>query len=122
MDLKTLQQRLRELILSSSGEKPAVGKRLSRTLKYFPIETTINFSDGSAGRYTVMEVVAQDQPGLLLNAKIATYGERVEDVFFISNRDGEPVTDPEQRDCLTQRIRAALDLTDVETTQKVASL
>jgi [protein-PII] uridylyltransferase len=51
--------------------------------------------------------MSPDRPGLLariggvflqfgihlLNAKIATLGERVEDIFFISDKHGQPLTD-----------------------------
>ena len=54
-----------------------------------------------------MEVVARDQPGLLhkvaicllehkitmINARIATFGERAEDVFFITDHNGHAISD-----------------------------
>ena len=57
---------------------------------------------------TVLEVISPDRPGLLAriarvfvefgirihNAKIATLGERVEDVFFITDQEGKPLSDP----------------------------
>ena len=69
-----------------------------------------------------MEVIAQDRPGLLLgvakallsckirlvNAKVGTFGERAEDIFFITDRDGGPVTNASQKTCITEQIRAAL--------------
>ncbi|MNT58413.1 Bifunctional uridylyltransferase/uridylyl-removing enzyme [compost metagenome] len=58
---------------------------------------------------TVLELSAPDRPGLLArigriflefdlslqNAKIATLGERVEDVFFITDADNHPLSDPQ---------------------------
>ncbi|BBM05111.1 hypothetical protein HAALTHF_01560n [Vreelandella aquamarina] len=37
-------------------------------------------------------------------AKIATLGERVEDVFFITTKAGEPLTDPERQQQLRERL------------------
>jgi [protein-PII] uridylyltransferase len=65
-----------------------------------------------------MEVVTSDRPGLLSkigqammlcgvrlqNAKIATLGERVEDIFFITDKDNQPLADPTQMECLQRRI------------------
>ncbi len=70
-----------------------------------------------------MEVIAQDQPGLLhnvarslrhqgiklLSAKISTFGERAEDVFFVQRHDHTPVTDEGVLDKLKSEICQALD-------------
>jgi [protein-PII] uridylyltransferase len=40
----------------------------------------------------------------LQNAKIATLGERVEDVFFITDADNQPLSDPE----LCRRLQEAI--------------
>lgn len=91
-------------------------------MKQFPIQTRVSF-DSTHGSNTAMEVIAQDQPGLLhrvarcllsckvrlVTAKIATFGERAEDIFFITDRDGNTVDDPSIRDCLSDRIHSALD-------------
>ncbi len=120
--LDALKTRLRTLIMNPRAEQEPRPVRLSRTMKHFPIETRVTFTDSPRGTHTVMEVVAQDQPGLLhrvarclwqckvrlVTAKIATLGERAEDVFFITDRDGNPVDDPQQRDCLQNRIHEAL--------------
>ena len=66
----------------------------------------------------MMEVIARDQPGLLhkvaaclrdhkitmINARIATFGERAEDVFFITNREGHPIKDTDRLDKLATAI------------------
>ena len=70
-----------------------------------------------------MEVVAQDQPGLLhnvalalkqhslklLSAKISTFGEKAEDVFFIQNHDQTPIINEKLLAILEQDIIQALD-------------
>ena len=119
-----LRGRLRDLIVNPDADHEPRPVKLSRTMKHFPIRTKVTISDSRSGGHTVMEVVAQDQPGLLhrvarclsdckvrlLTAKIATFGERAEDVFFITDRDGNPVTGQEQRRCLESRIHERLDI------------
>lgn len=65
-----------------------------------------------------MEVMAQDRPGLLyqvalalqhcranlVTAKISTYGERAEDIFFLTTHDRLPLTDSTQLNCLENEI------------------
>ena len=64
-----------------------------------------------------------DRPGLLArigkifldfnielqNAKITTLGERVEDVFFITNKDQNPIDDPDICQAIQEAIRKELD-------------
>jgi [protein-PII] uridylyltransferase len=40
----------------------------------------------------------------LQGAKIATYGERVEDIFFITDRDNRPLADEQRMSCLRSAI------------------
>jgi [protein-PII] uridylyltransferase len=96
---------------------------LPRQLKHFPIETSVNFSISPNGQTTVMEVVAQDRPGLLyqvglalaackvrlVTAKIATFGERAEDIFFVLTADRQLVNDPEIQKQLQSEIKQRLD-------------
>ena len=74
-------------------------------------------------RYTLMEVITADRPGLLAKvgrvfveqgillhkAKIATLGERVDDIFFITNIRHKPITEPGALEALSGAIRLALD-------------
>ena len=71
---------------------------------------------------TVMEVIAVDQPALLSNigiamndcgaslaeARIATFGERVEDYFYITDREGHPYSAPARQNELRKAIVEAL--------------
>ena len=130
--MQSLQVRLREIILA--GDNIATSQRsiVSRALKHFPIKASVTFNDHSK-RHTVMEVVAQNQSGLLhkvalillkykirlVNAKIATFGERVEDVFFITMRDGSLVTSKTIMSALSRDICKALDPKENKTKSKV---
>jgi [protein-PII] uridylyltransferase len=118
-----LKRELRKRIIHDPDPESDKVYRLPRKLKHFNIETRVDFSQST--NHTVMEVIALDQPGLLhrvsrcllyckvhlVTARIATFGERVEDVFFITDRDGNPVTDPEQLECLRNSILKALKIT-----------
>ena len=116
--LAQLQQTLRTQLLEPKAGRDPRGAPLARTLKHFPIETRVSFTPSHKGKLTIMEVVAQDRPGLLYQvalalrhcrvnlvaAKVSTYGERAEDVFFVNTRDGRPLTDAEQSKCLETEI------------------
>ena len=79
-----------------------------RKLKSFKIPTQISFSTDGKNNSTVMEVITMDRPGVLSRigaamelsgvqlqgAKISTYGERVEDVFYITTENGDGVDNP----------------------------
>lgn len=85
-----------------------IHRRTPRQLKHFAFPTEVTFSNDTVNQRTVMEVVTPDRPGLLArigqvllehrvrltNAKIATLGERVEDVFFITDEHGGQLRDP----------------------------
>ena len=81
-------------------EAPSAG-RLSRQVKHFPIKPKIEIRQDERGQRYILSFVAADRPGLLYRvasvlakhgvnletAKIATLGERAEDVFLISGGD-----------------------------------
>ncbi len=116
--LAALQKTLREQLLNPQPGRDPRGAYLPRTLKYFPIETKVSFSPSVNGQQTLMEVVAQDRTGLLyqvalalqhcrvnlVTAKISTYGERAEDIFFLTTYDRHPLGDVAQLKCLQTEI------------------
>lgn len=130
-----LEQRLRDLILSLKVDKAISRRNASRALKHFPIQPRVSFTFNNP-YYTAMEVVAQDQPGLLHNvalilqqhniklvsAKIATFGEKAEDIFFIQRHDQLPVKDAAVLGLLENDIVDALDRNQtVKLTKKAAN-
>ena len=100
-----------------------VTRRQPRQFKHFAIPTEVDFSNDERDHRTIVEVMTVDRPGLLSrvgqaliecgvrlhNARITTFGARVEDVFFITDKDNNPLADEEQYDCLRQNIVRYLD-------------
>jgi [protein-PII] uridylyltransferase len=129
--IKDIRAAMREQMIQPRPGRDVYHAHLPRTLKHFPIETRVSFSTAPSGQSTVMEVVAQDRPGLLyqvalalaacnvrlVTAKIATFGERAEDFFFILTRDGRLVEDPNLQAQLQAEITQRLD---PQTKQKAA--
>lgn len=117
-----LQQRLRRNIIEYDDRNFVSRNNASRALKHFPIKPSVSFLF-NASSYTTMEVVAQDQPGLLhkvarvlrdhnlilLSARVATFGERAEDIFYIRHGDHSPVVEQSILEQLEELICAALD-------------
>ncbi|NOZ10979.1 MAG: [protein-PII] uridylyltransferase [Gammaproteobacteria bacterium] len=123
--LSHIQEQLHQQILIPKAGKHPLQVNLPRALKQFPIPTRTQFSESANGLTTVLEVVAQDRPGLLhqvalallscklrvQTAKVSTYGERAEDIFFITDRDNRPIRDPQLRTCVEKEIAQRLGQT-----------
>jgi [protein-PII] uridylyltransferase len=95
-------------VLSAPDERIGpVNRRAPRQVRMFATATRVEFDLDEANRRTVMELVAGDRPGLLSTvgqvfgdlridletAKVMTIGERAEDVFYIVDERGEPLSD-----------------------------
>ena len=104
---------------------PRVPRTKSRRMKHFAIPTRIYFSLDEKNNRNIMEVSTADRPGILSrigmaldfcgvslqSAKIATYGARVEDVFFITDRNNRLIRDPIKFECLENSIKSSLEQT-----------
>ncbi len=96
--------------------------RIARKLKHFSqhVETELINSDDKP--YTTIEINCPDKPGVLAsigkvfaqhniqlqNARIATLGERVEDLFFVLDSNFKKITAPEEIDRLQNDIKQEL--------------
>lgn len=110
--------RVREALTRPGGEPIHVHRRETRQIRHFAVPTQIYFHDDPHQRYTTVELVATDRPGLLskvglaflrcnthlYNAKISTIGSRAEDIFFLTGSDHRPMASPAARRELTEAI------------------
>jgi len=119
-DSEVLKGRL-ALATSRGGYSP-VQRRLPRRLKHFSSQPVISFSCAADRQGTLMELECNDRPGLLSrlataiadsgvqvhDARIATFGERVEDTFLLSDSDNN-LLDEETIESLTRAIEEHLN-------------
>jgi [protein-PII] uridylyltransferase len=110
----------------STAEVSKANQRITRSLRSFLSPTEITFVEDKARNLTIMELSSPDRPGLLARvgqtlddnavtiqaAKIQTLGERVEDVFFLTDQTGNRLNDDAICDVLRSALCKALD-TDV---------
>lgn len=118
-----LQQRLQRALTQSSGVQPSK-RGMSRHQKHFQMAPQISFH--AAGDRTQLALVGADRPGLLAavaqvmlhaevrvhDARIATFGERVEDFFQLTDRHNAPLGATQQErllQALLERIGPARD-------------
>lgn len=116
-DVNAIDRRLRDA-LSGALERIRPARRAQpRHLKHFRIAPGIGFDDSADGRYTVLSLVCTDRPGLLADiahalrtrhirvhdARIATFGERAEDVFRVSDTGNQALNTADR-----EALRAAL--------------
>lgn len=118
-------QELRQSLARPDQFPVLVKRRLPRQLKHFDVRTQVNLSNDLVHQRTIVEVVTLDRPGLLArigrifmehgvnlqNARIATLGERAEDVFFLTDASQQPLSDPELCERLCAALREQLDQT-----------
>ena len=109
--------------LSLPHNFPKKGKIIQkRQLKSFLIPTQVLFENDKKNNRTIMEIITIDRPGILSHigaamercgvklqgAKIATFGERVEDIFYLQNYENKVISDPLKFECLEKSIMEAL--------------
>jgi [protein-PII] uridylyltransferase len=94
---------------------PAKGR-----LKAFAIEPEVTINNQWSNRYTVVEVTGLDRPGLLYeltttlsklnlnitSAHVATFGERVVDVFYVTDLLGAQITAPTRQAAIKRPLLA----------------
>ena len=99
-----------------------VTRREPRQLKHFDRPTLVDFSQDSQHQRTNMRLLTRDRPGILSkvgqafvncdvhlhNARIATLGADVEDIFIITDQQNRPITDEVQQEKIRACVKAHL--------------
>ncbi|MEO8443622.1 MAG: HD domain-containing protein, partial [Gammaproteobacteria bacterium] len=115
-------RRLEQAITAGEEKALRVTRRPPRQVRMFSTPTHVSFAADETNDRTVMEIVAGDRPGLLCQvgqvlrshrvgiqaAKILTVGERAEDVFYVTDAGGAPLS-PDLCDSLKEAVTQALD-------------
>lgn len=117
-----IKKLLREFLAEPSAHLRLSRKRRSRKLQHFGQQVETAVINKHNQPWTTLEVNCIDKPGILaaigkvfadqdiqlLNARIATLGERVEDLFYISDAEDKAITDPVAIERLQKALQEAL--------------
>jgi [protein-PII] uridylyltransferase len=103
-----------EVALREPARVRPARRMASRRLRHFPVPTRVEFDHDEVTGRTRLSLVCSDRPGLLArlaqvlrrhrlrvhDARIATFGERVEDFFLLADERDGAITDPATLDAL----------------------
>lgn len=121
--LEHIKQFLHDQLNKAERDPEIIRKRTPRQMRLFSTPTSTSLFTDTGKNQTVLEVITPDRPGLLArigrifyeygiqlqNAKITTLGERVEDVFFITDQQQRPIEDPQLCEAIQLAIKKELD-------------
>jgi [protein-PII] uridylyltransferase len=121
--IKNIAEHLTEALTNVSQEPDVPQRRTPRQVKSFSIPTETKMTLDEANNVSILEVSTPDRPGLLARvakifvdfdielqaAKIQTLGERVEDVFFLTDSAQQAITDADICESIQLAIRTELD-------------
>ena len=121
--LDQIKAKLTETLSDPEHFPDVVNRRMPRALKHFDIPTQVSISNDETHDNTVVEITTLDRPGLLaeigkiflehgvniLGARIATLGEKVEDVFYITKPGGGIIEDQKILSKLAKSLKHRLD-------------
>lgn len=116
--MSELKEKLNHYITDPKATTPGITSHIPRAAKHFKFPTQVSFEQNETQNQTLMKVIAYDRPGLLSQvgaamhacnvmlhkAKIATFGEKAEDIFFITDNSGNVLSDQKQFKCLEETI------------------
>ncbi|HVF34098.1 MAG TPA: [protein-PII] uridylyltransferase [Candidatus Saccharimonadia bacterium] len=104
---REIEARLASALAAPTLDERPARRALTRRQRQFPIPTRLEFGQDAAGR-TQLALTCADRPGLLAHvaqalrqsgvrvhgARIATFGERAEDFFVLSDAHDAPLDEP----------------------------
>jgi [protein-PII] uridylyltransferase len=114
-----------ERTLKGETRLPEVVAKKSAKARHaaFAIEPEVNVHNAWSNRHTVIEIIGLDRPGLLFNltntisrlhlniasAHVATFGERVIDVFYVTDLTGAKITSPQRQAAIRRGLLAVFE-------------
>ncbi|WOD10469.1 [protein-PII] uridylyltransferase [Pseudomonas sp. NyZ704] len=107
--IRQIKHDLIEALSDPDAYPSIIQRRVPRQLKHFSFAPEVTIFNSPEGQHTILELSAPDRPGLLArmgrilldfdisvqNAKIVTLGERVDDVFVLTDANNHALSDPE---------------------------
>ena len=118
-----VKQVLLDHIRDSDSYSPPTNRKPTRKLKHFSQHVEAELINNPDKPYSTLEVNCPDHPGILASigkifaenhinlrdARITTLGERVEDLFYITDKENSAITDINQIEKLVTEIKQRLE-------------
>ena len=96
--------------------------RPTSRMRAFSVKPEVSVDNSLSDTFTVIDVAGADRPGLLydltsalsdlnldiVSARIATFGERAVDAFYVTDLTGKKIVDPARREQIAERLSAVL--------------
>ena len=128
---REVYESLRHALTQGTRPSSSPPRKISRRLKQFVTRTKVTITNPDDSAESSLQIVSSDRQGLLSmigslfvelgivvhQARITTLGERVEDVFHISDLEGNPIRDRTRINEIVSRLEERIDS---EVTEAVA--
>lgn len=122
LQIEQIISQVKQALLDKAWSPNTVDRPHGRRERHFEIDTRVQISQDDVNQRTVLELITSDRPGLLShvgkafykcgaimqNAKIATFGAQAEDIFYLQNKQGQPLEDRD-KECLRSELIKQLD-------------
>ena len=117
-----IKEYLQQKLINPEQIPENIQRRTPRQLRHFARPPRITISNLPGVKRTLLEVKATDRPGILAkivktfvdlelqvhNAKVATFGEKLEDSFFLTDKYNQPISDPDFAESICETLREVL--------------
>ncbi len=121
--IELIRETLIQQLKSPSLFESLIQRYTPRILKIFNTPSSVRLISEPEEVWSALEVIAPDRPGLLAmigqffmthnimlhKAKIATLGERVEDTFYITERNGSLILEAERVNTICSQLKEKID-------------
>ncbi len=122
--LSEIRKRIRQRLKHPEKQLPESKQHVSRQAKAFKSKTNVQFWQDTKSEHTVVQIITSDRPGLISSiskaflhcdilihkAKVATYGTRAEDIFYITSHAGKALESKGQFDCISAALVELIDI------------
>ncbi len=120
-EFRPIRTRLRDAILNGGVRGIPIYRRFPGAVSKFEVPVRVRVENDASDLYTLVEVTAQDRPGLLadlaraindanariFSAIVSTYGERAVDSFYVKDPFGLKLSGASTIRAMEKRVRAA---------------
>ncbi len=121
--LEEIIENLRSTLSSDAQPDQPPNIHTPRLQKHFNVPTEVSFSEDSSNNRTIITILSSDTTGLLQqislafvdcdirvhNARISTMGEKAEDLFYITDKNNQPISDEKRQQNIREKLISYLD-------------